>query len=72
VHSDSNGVWAGINVSKEWIDVAVVCNSLVIVLRRWDCSPAALEAMAVRLRQQGVCGAILEPTGHEKSRWAWR
>jgi transposase len=63
VHSDSNAVWAGIDVSKEWIDVAVVRNSVVIEQRRWDCSPAALEDMAARLQQQGVCGAILEPTG---------
>lgn len=63
MHSDSNAVWAGIDVSKAWIDVAVVRNSVVKEQRRWDCSPAALEAMAVGLQKQGVSGAILEPTG---------
>ena len=63
MQSDSNAVWAGIDVSKEWIDVAVVCNSVVIEQRRWDRSPEALTAMAAGLQQRGVCGAIVEPTG---------
>ena len=63
MHSDFNAVWVGIDVSNEWIDVAVVRQSVVV--EQWRCarSPEQLQHTADRLRRWEVCGVILEPTG---------
>jgi transposase len=55
--------WVGIDVSQDWIDVAVVRQSAVIA--RWRCSQTApeLRALAVKLKPFEVRGVILEPTG---------
>jgi len=63
VHSDSNAVWCGIDVSKEWIDVAVVRDSAVVEQFRCARSEEALKRTADRLKQWEVDGVILEPTG---------
>ncbi|MFI5105653.1 MAG: IS110 family transposase [Terriglobales bacterium] len=64
MQSDSNATcWAGIDVSQDWIDVAVVRESVVVA--RWRCarSPEELHAMAEQLKPLGVRGVVLEPTG---------
>ena len=63
MHSDSNAVWAGIDVSQEWIDVALVRASVVIARWRAQRSQPSLADTAAQLKRHGVCGAIVEPTG---------
>jgi transposase len=63
VPSDSNAVWVGIDVSQQWIDVAVVRESALVA--RWRCarSPEELEKLGQQLRGFAVAGVVLEPTG---------
>jgi transposase len=61
VHSDSNASWAGIDVSKDWIDVAVVRNSVVV--EQWRCARSEEALVEVASKLQHVRGVIVEPTG---------
>jgi transposase len=63
VPSDSNAVWAGIDVSQKWIDVAVVRDSVVLDQWRGARSVEGLKQAAQRLQQWMVGGVIVEPTG---------
>jgi transposase len=52
-----------LDISKEWIDVAVVRQSAIIARWRSAQSQEALEATAGRLKTFAIAGAVLEPTG---------
>jgi transposase len=63
VQTDSNASWAGIDVSQEWIDVAVVRSSMIVARWRSARSGEGLAEAAAKLKEWGVCGVIVEPTG---------
>ncbi|HEX7971579.1 MAG TPA: IS110 family transposase [Thiobacillus sp.] len=64
MHSDSNATsWAGIDVSQDWIDVAVVRQSAVVARWRAARSAEALRETAGRLKPFEVAGVMVEPTG---------
>jgi transposase len=52
-----------LDISKEWIDVAVVRQSAIIARWRSEQSEEARLAMAERLKTFAIAGAVLEPTG---------
>jgi transposase len=63
VHSDSNALWAGIDVAKEWVDIAVVEQGRIV--EQWRCarSTVELQQAAERLQRRKVVGAVLESSG---------
>jgi len=63
VHSDSNVVWAGIDVSQDWIDIAIVQQDKVVEQWRSAATPEALQETAARMKSSRVNGVVLEPTG---------
>jgi transposase len=64
VHTNSIATsWAGIDVSQDWIDVAVVRHGAIVDRGRCEQSNKALAAMAERLKTFAVAGVIVEPTG---------
>jgi transposase len=64
VHSDFSAVsWAGIDVSQDWVDVAVVRASVAVARRRWERSAEGLAQLAEWLKPFQVRAAIVEPTG---------
>jgi len=64
VQPNSNAeCWVGIDVSKDWIDVAVLVEENRIEQFRGDRSSQALAKMARRLLRHGPEGVVLEATG---------
>lgn len=55
--------WVGIDVSKQWVDVAVLVEEQRIEQRRFLRSPSALEEMAEQLVSYGPQAVVLEATG---------
>lgn len=55
--------WVGIDVSKDWVDVAVLVEEQKVAECRCDRTAEALAQMAQRLLSYGPPGVVLEATG---------
>jgi transposase len=53
----------GVDISKQWVDVAVLVDEQVVEQKRWDRTEKALHEAACHLRQYTPQGVILEATG---------
>lgn len=61
--NSSAACWVGIDVSQEWVDVAVLQDERKLEQGRWDRSPEGLAALAKKLAGYGPQGVALEATG---------
>jgi transposase len=64
VQSDSSAAcWVGIDVSQQWVDVAVLQDERKLDQSRWDRTPEGLAGMAKKLVGYRPQGVALEATG---------
>ena len=61
--NSSANCWVGIDVSKDWVDVAVLVEEQKVEENRCDRTVEALTQMAQRLVSYGPQGVVLEATG---------
>lgn len=59
----SAGCWAGIDVSKEWVDVVVLQDEKRVDQGRWARTEEGLEELAGKLKKHAPEGVVLEATG---------